>query len=331
MNKRFKTALIGCGTISYNHLTALAELDDVTVVALCDVHPERAEARKAEFELGAKIYTDFDELLEEEELDAVHIATPHYLHAPMTIAALEKGINVFLEKPLCISEAEADAMLAAEKNSSARVCVSFQNRFNAAFEYAKRLVESDGGATDGYGSVFWYRSREYYEGSDWRGRCATEGGGVMINQAIHTLDMLIQLLGKPTSVCATTANHHLKGVIDVEDSCEALIGFENGAQGGFYATTAFRGNDEITLVVKTKNHKLELRGARLAVDGAPVELATRASIGKDYYGGAHPIIIRKFYEAIADGLPMPVDMESARYSLSVLLAAYSSHDEVISI
>lgn len=331
MNKRFKVALVGCGTISYNHLTALAELGDVELVALCDVRPERAEARKAEFGLGAKIYTDFDELLKKEELDALHVATPHHLHAPMTVAALKKGINVFLEKPLCISEAEAEAMLRAEAESRGRVCVSFQNRFNSAFEYAKRLVESDGGAIDGYGSVFWYRSKEYYEGSDWRGKRKTEGGGVMINQAIHTLDMLIQLLGRPTSVCATTANHHLKGVIDVEDSCEAIIGFESGAQGAFYATTAFRGNDEISLVVKTKNHKLELRGSKLYVDGERVETATRKSIGKECYGGAHPIIIRNFYEAIDKELPMPISMESALPPLRVLLAAYRSHDEEIKL
>ena len=90
--KQYKVALVGCGTISYNHLTALSKLDHVKVVALCDIKPEKAEERAAQFKLDCKIYTDYYEMLEKEELDAVHVTTPHYLHAPMTIAALEKDI-----------------------------------------------------------------------------------------------------------------------------------------------------------------------------------------------------------------------------------------------
>ena len=113
--KQYNVALVGCGTISYNHLTALSKLENVMVVALCDIKPEKAETRKAEFNLDCKIYTDYYEMLANEKLDAVHVTTPHYLHAPMTIAALEKDIYVCLEKPMCINRDEIRALFEAEK------------------------------------------------------------------------------------------------------------------------------------------------------------------------------------------------------------------------
>ncbi len=330
--RKFKTAVVGCGKISFNHLKSLAMLENVEVVALCDAKPEKAEARKTEFNLNSKIYTDFNTMLECEELDTVHIATPHYLHAPMTIAALEKGINVFLEKPICINCEQIKAMLEAEAKSTARVCVSFQNRFNSSFLYAKKLIDEDGGALSGYGTVLWWRSADYYKKSDWRGTYEKEGGGVMINQAIHTIDLLIQFLGKPVKVKATTANHHLNGVIEVEDTCEGIIGFESGTEANFYATNSFKGNDPVTIVIKSQNHKVELRGSDLYVDKQYIERASSTGgIGKECYGNAHPIIIEKFYDAIATGEPMPVTLESAQYALRVLLAAYESQDKDVLI
>ena len=98
MSKKVKIAIVGCGVISYNHLFSLVELDDVEITALCDVIPEKAQKRKEEFSLDSKIYTDYNTLLKSEKLDAIHICTPHHLHASMTTDALKYGINVFLEK-----------------------------------------------------------------------------------------------------------------------------------------------------------------------------------------------------------------------------------------
>ena len=196
-SSQFKVALVGCGSVSPNHFYALELLKNVTIVAICDKIAEKAEACNAKYGLTANIYTDYDEMLEKEELDAVHIMTPHFLHAPMTIKALEKNINVFLEKPMCINHKEICDMISAEKKSKAKVCVCFQNRFVTAVTKAKEIVDSDGGAISAFGSVFWERTEEYYTGSDWRGSYATEGGGVMINQAIHTIDLICQFLGTP--------------------------------------------------------------------------------------------------------------------------------------
>ena len=258
-DKIFRIALIGCGSISANHLNGLASNDNVEIVALCDIIPERAEARAKEYSVDCKIYTDYYDLLEKEQLDAVHICTPHYLHAPMTIAALEKDINVFLEKPACINTEEIKQMIEAEKKSRGIVCVSFQNRLNPSTLLAKKLIEEDGGADFAYGAIFWHRNASYYTDSGWRGKKETEGGGVMINQAIHTIDLLCQFLGTPKEVCATVSNHHLKNVIDVEDSAEGIIYFENGKQASFYFTTDYPGRDTTMISISTKNQHFEFR------------------------------------------------------------------------
>ena len=327
MKKAFKIALVGCGVISYNHLSALAGIDNVTVVALCDKIPENAEKRKAEFNLNSKIYTDYYEMLNTEELDAVHITTPHYLHAPMTIAALEKDIYVCLEKPICINREEIAALIEAEKRSRASVAVSFQTRYNSANILAKKIAEEDG-IVSAYISVFWERTNEYYTESDWRGAYATEGGGVMINQAIHSIDHLISLLGKPIAVTATKANHKHKGIIEVEDTCEGMVEFENGKIGNFFATTAFTGTSRTSIFIKTTNHNLEIRNSKLYVDDKLVEDTNSLGyLGKEVYGDGHLTLIKKFYEAIEENREMPITLESAQWALRLLLAAYESNDK----
>ena len=333
MDKKFKVALVGCGNIAGTHLCDLAEMAGVSVVALCDTVEAKAEKYRDLYAADARIYTDYALMLEQEALDAVHITTPHYLHAPMTMLAIEKGTNVFLEKPMCISKEEISEMIEAERRSAGRVCVCFQNRFNPSTIKAKELTDADGGVISAYGSVFWSRGEKYYTESGWRGSYATEGGGVMINQAIHTIDMLCQFLGKPVSVCATTANHYLKGIIEVEDSCEGVIRFENGKQGNFYATTSCALSDDTTVYLKTKNHVVEMRMQRLYIDGKPVELIDEHTNyrSKACYGNSHGRVIEKFYSALLHGYDMPVTLESASQALKILLAAYKSGDTEIDI
>lgn len=160
-NKIYRVAVVGCGVISANHISAILECEGVEIAALCDVKLERAESRCAEFGLNSKIYADYYEMLNAEKLDAVHIATPHYLHAEMAIKALDLGINVFLEKPMCINHEQIKALLDAEKRSTAKICVCFQNRYNAATLKAREIAEADGGVVTAYGAVFWERDKAY--------------------------------------------------------------------------------------------------------------------------------------------------------------------------
>ncbi len=326
--KTFNVALVGCGTVSLNHLYALSLLDKVNVVALCDIDEAKAENAAKEFSLNCRIYKDYVTMLDNESLDAVHVSTPHYLHAKMAIEALNRGINVFLEKPMCISTSEIDELFKAEKESSASVCVCFQNRFIKATEHAKRIIEEDGDALAANFSLFWRRDEKYYTESGWRGSYSTEGGGVMINQAIHSLDLLTVLLGKPVQVCATTSNHHLKGIIEVEDTCEGIIEFENGKQANFYATTSASIGDYTSICITTKNHVIRIELPNIIVDGVFTSYEDKKNtVGKACYGSGHVDLIKMFYEALSTNGKMPVTLEEAQFAVRILLAAYKSNNE----
>ena len=334
MEKRpFRVAVVGCGAIAPNHLFALSALPEVRVCALVDPRLERAEAMRAKYAPEAKLFSDFETMLGEIRPDAVHICTPHYLHASMAMRALSAGIHVYLEKPMCRTAEEIPLLLEAAKASSAKITVSFQNRLNPTTLAALKIAEEDGGALRGYGTLFWDRGEKYYTESGWRGKRETEGGGVLINQAIHTLDLLCLFLGTPRRVTATTANHHLKGIIDVEDSAEGIIEFDGGKHAGFYATTSYLGGCETTVLLETAHHRLEIRSPDLYLDGVKVDLpkTLHAPVGKECYGAGHTYLIHRFYEAIASGEDAPIPPSEAQYALRVLLAAYRSGNESVEV
>ncbi len=334
-----KVALIGCGAISGNHLNALTELPSVEVVALCDIKPERARASADRFFPHAAIYTDYLEMLDTERPDAVHITTPHYLHAEMACAALSRDIHVFLEKPIAISEDEIRTLLDFERKSRGRIAVCFQNRFNAATLAVRELAREHGGVAAVRAMVTWERSAPYYTESGWRGAYKTEGGGVMINQAIHELDLAIGLCGVPVRVIGRHANHHLKGIIEVEDTCEIMVDFEGGARACFYATTAFPIDTPNFLEVYTGDKsRITMLGDFLYLNGEPITEAdafrhenASVSLGKTCWGNGHKKLIAMYYRALSEGEEMPVTLRSAADAVRVLLAAYRSDDTVVTL
>ena len=227
-----------------------------------------------------------------------------------------------------IGREEIEELIRAEEESCATVCVCFQNRFSPETQKMLEIINEDGGALTAFGALFWNRNEEYYTSSGWRGKMKTEGGGVMINQAIHTIDLLTLFLGIPKKLWATKSNHHLKSVIDCEDSCEGMIEFESGKRANFYATTSFSGPDKTIVYVKTKNHKIEYSHPTILVDDKPIHLeAGNVYIGKECYGTGHPYLIAAFYKAIEEGAPSPIPLTSAQYAVRILLAAYESNDK----
>lgn len=328
-NKIFRVGLIGLGAVSNNHIRSLLMNPQVQIVALCDVKEERLIQKKQENALDCALYTDYKEMILRESLDTVHIMTPHYLHAPMAVYALEHALDVFLEKPIGISPSDAQSILDAEARTGKHVCVCFQNRFSLATLKAKQLLDEDGGALSGYISVAWNRDEAYYQSSDWRGFYKTEGGGVMINQAIHSLDLACQFLGTPKTLKATVHNHHLAGIIEVEDTAEGVIEFEGGKSAVFFTTTAFVGGDQTSVLFKSAKRCIEIRDGKLLVDSESVELEEEALpyFGKSCYGRGHKYLIDRFYNALATGEEMPVSAKSACDALRILLAAYRSNGE----
>lgn len=331
--KLLRAAVIGCGAISVSHLMAIRESGMAEAVALCDIRPERAQEKRTAYAPNARLFTDWEEMLSAmPDIDVVHICTPHYQHAPMAAKALAAGKHVFLEKPVGISEEDIHTLAVAEKNAKGKLCVCFQNRFNDATLLLDELAGRYGTPLGARAFVNWYREEKYYLESGWRGFYETEGGGVMINQAIHTLDLMLRYLGTPEKLSATVANHHLSGKIDVEDSCELTAWFSNGAVGNFYATTSFCKDMPIILEIVYPEHTVLLYGGQVLDNGLPLAVpAMPQGAGKACWGAGHSRLIPLFYRSVLDGTPSPVPFASAALSLKVLLAAYRSCGRKVSV
>lgn len=322
-------ALIGCGAIARTHLEALAKLPETKISGLCDIKEERAAACAKDFGLDVPFFTDYQKMLQTLKPDVVHICTPHYLHFEMAAFALENGIHVVLEKPVCISQDQLQKLTDIAEKSTAKIAVSFQNRFLERNRAAKELIKSGkaGKVLGARGFVTWHREAPYYTESGWRGTMETEGGGVMINQAIHTLDLMLWLCGEAETVTATVANRHLPGVITVEDTAEATISFAGGATGLFYASTAYCTDAPIFLEVVCEHMTLTLFHETLLVNGEPCgeeNCPSTLTSSKSYWGQGHLYFLQDFYEKLDTGEAVMLTVPEAGKALRVLLAMYES-------
>ncbi len=327
-NEKFQTVIIGCGSIAQVHLRTLLDGGDAEIVGLCDIDPARTTAALTHFGLKVPTFTDYRQMLDALLPDAVHICTPHHLHCEMACEALSRGIHIYLEKPIAISLPEIARMEAAAAGSTSRVCVSFQNRTLPSIRLLLHLVEESGGMMGARAMVTWHRGRGYYSQDNWHGRQATEGGGVMINQAIHTLDLLLLAAGSPpVSVQGSTALYNNRDFTDVEDNAQFLVNFENGSNACFYATNNYCVDAQNFLDILCRDGTsvswfsghIYKNGERMDTEEAIV-----TAYGKSCWGGGHTICIHGFYDALRTGGEMPVPLESAAVSLRVLLALYRS-------
>ncbi len=298
--KKYRAAVIGCGVISKNHISALINSSRTELVAVCDIDETRAKAKA--MEAGCKYYTDYAEMIAGEELDAVHICLPHYLHSKAAIYAMEQGLWVLTEKPMDAFLPAAKEMARVSQETGMRLGVIFQNRFNPGSIMAKNLIESGeaGRVISLNATVCWHRDEAYYS-QRWRADYATAGGGVLINQAIHTLDLIRWLSGSEVASVNATAFHHGQTSAEVEDTAEGIIKFESGATGLFWFTINDAVDRMITLNVKCENCDIDIIGDAARVrfaDGRVLESGsdTRPTVSaKSCYGNSHDIQIDEFY------------------------------------
>lgn len=321
-----KTVLIGCGAISRNHVHALSCLNPCPLVAVCDTDRAAAEALLSEMGLSLPIYTDYREMLETVRPDAVHICTPHHLHAEMAIEALGRDIHVFMEKPVCINRAQLSRLQKAEQESAALLCICFQNRFINAVQTAKAMVESGelGRIRGARGFVTWDRGGAYYSESPWRGSIDTEGGSVLMNQSIHTLDLLLYFLGKPDEIKGTIANYrNLQN--DTEDTAHLYLKFPEERVALFYATNTFCRSRRVEWELICDNAILRAEGEKLYCnDSLIVESQSGTNKGKAVWGKGHEILIEAFYRAIRVSLPSPVPLSSAVDTMETIWTLYEN-------
>ncbi|MFV0412154.1 MAG: Gfo/Idh/MocA family protein [Oscillospiraceae bacterium] len=324
-----KAAIVGCGGIAQVQANVLLAMEEATLVACADIKREKSEAFAQRFQ--CRPYFSLETMLESEPIDVLHVLTPHCLHVPMALQAAEKGVHVFVEKPAYIQpQGFRQLKEAAER---VRVGVCFQNRYNANTRLAQSLL-AGGGAGRPLGArafVTWSRGEEYDRQSGWRGVLQTEGGGALINQGIHTLDLLVQLLGKPQGVSAAIANRHLPGIIEVEDTVEARIQFE-GAAALLYVSTGYSGNPPVIIEIDCENCRIRLEDPNLQIwwkDGRREEIhfEQAAMLGKAYWGTGHDSCIRDFYRSIQQQTPFCVDVESVKPTMDLLFGLYHSARE----
>ena len=319
----FRVGLVGCGGIAHVHAAVLKEMTDIDFAACADIRPERAAAFEAEY--GCKAYDSMEHMLEAERLDAVHLCTPHYLHPPMAALAAERGIAVFTEKPPAMEEEGWEMILSAARKVPVGIC--FQNRYNANVLACRKILEEGAyGALKGIRAfVTWNRYAEYYTSTDWKGKWATEGGGALINQAIHTLDLVVRFLGAPDAVESAMRNHHLRGVTEVEDTAEIWLRKEDRT-ALIYASTAYCADRPVIIELHFEKADVRLENDTLTLlqgeEQTVIPCRMDASLGRSYWGAGHKTCIQDFYRCVRTGEPYLNRPEGCEDTMRTLFEIY---------
>lgn len=319
-------AVVGCGDVSEVHFAAIAELPDVRLVAVYDVDATHRQA--AADRLGVVGYASVDAMLDAEHIDIVHVCTPHHEHVSVAGAALSRGVHVLLEKPLAESVSAGQRLLASAAASTATLGVCFQNRYNPTSVALKAALDSGefGRVIGARAQVMWTRTADYYRARPWRGTWAGSGGGVLMNQAIHTIDLVQWLLGDVAEVRGVTSTLLFADTIEVEDTAVGVLEHASGVRTNFYATLTHFEHAPVFIEVTCEHAVLVLDGdvnARFP-DGSLQLLAKRDEIttARTYWGASHERLIADFYRTIRAGEPFWIDAPEAAKSLRIAQAFY---------
>jgi predicted dehydrogenase len=321
-----RAAVVGCGDVSVVHLGALAALD-VDLVGVADVDPDRAKAAAQQWQTAA--FTRLNDLIDAVRPDVVHICAPHDQHAPLAVEALERGVAVLLEKPVGRTVADAERVIAAAAaHPEVKIGVCLQNRYNPPVRAARDLLGSGavGTVRGGSATVFWHRDAAYYANRPWRGHVAESGGGVLINQAIHTVDLMEWLLGDVTAVRGHAGTYGLEGVVDVEDTAHLLLDHDGGARSVVFATVTNVVDAPVTIEIAAERATLLIRGDLTVTydDGRVAVVAERqvATGGRAYWGASHQLLIADFYERLHDPEPFWITPAEGARSLRLIDQIY---------
>ncbi|MBI2299145.1 MAG: Gfo/Idh/MocA family oxidoreductase, partial [Armatimonadetes bacterium] len=316
-----RIGLVGCGIISSAHLDGWQSLAEVArVEAVCDVDPERAR-QAAEKLGGARVYTDYHQLLADPALDAVDLCLPHHLHRPVTEEALAAGKHVLCQKPIATTLADADAMLAAAERAGRVLAVAELSRFNPAVAKTRELLdEGVVGQPILVQSVMpWYQGGAYMQ-TAWRFAVDTMGGGALIDGGIHHVDLLLALLGRPLWVsCAT---RRVRDIFPAEDTAVVTGEFEGGVLATLTVLWSARHTPGVLLrVCGTEGTLTAEHGVvRVASDRLPDQTAEHTLPQLNGFGA----LMRDFVECTETGRRPRMGGPEARADLSFVLAAYES-------
>jgi predicted dehydrogenase len=344
-------ALVGCGAIAPTQAQALKEIPEYATLTHCaDLDETRARAFAQKYQL--KIAT-WAELLANPEIDVLTLCTPSGHHGKLSAEALQAGKHVIVEKPMEVSVAACDSLLAAIRDSNRKFGVISQHRFDPASQAVRKLLDEQalGRLIAADVRIPWYRTQEYYDSGDWRGTLALDGGGCLMNQGIHTIDLMLWLCGPVTEVYARTATAAHER-IEVEDLACATLTFANGSLGTLFASTAaypgfparlalhgtkgsavLEGDELHTLAIQGQEtitgpsasaHALQVAtgGTRKAVSHADANLSSPTASWK--WGDAHRAQFIDFVNAIREDRQPLVDAPAGRAAVALIKAIYES-------
>lgn len=347
--RKIKTALVGCGKVGGIHASALSKLPEAEFVAVCDFSRERAEAFAAKF--GAKPFTDLATMFRETGAEALCIATPHPLHAEAVIAAAEAGAHSLVEKPLAASLTDCDRMLAAVRKAGVKLGVISQRRLYEPVQRMKRAIDAGkiGRPVLGTFQMFSWRDEAYYASDPWRGKWSTEGGGVLVNQSPHQLDILQWLMGPIEEISGYWANLN-HPYIEVEDTAAATVRFRSGGlatittslsqRPGLFTKVHIHGSNGASVGVETDRGATFVAGMSEIAEPplndvwtipgeehllAEFQAADRARFREikptEHY---HALQIQDFLQAVRDDRPPLVPGEEGRIVVAMFDAIYRS-------
>lgn len=330
-------AIIGCGRISPNHLMAAKE-NNLNIVALCDLIPANMAEKITMCGLSADIkqYTDYKQMLDEEELDLVAIATESGKHASIALDCIERGINVIIEKPIALSLEDADAIIAAAEKKGVKVCACHQNRFNKSIQKIREALEQGrfGRLFHGTAHILWHRGRDYYEQAHWRGTWEQDGGALM-NQCIHNIDLLRWMMGDEVAEVIAYTDRLNHDYIEAEDLGIALVKFKNGAYGIIEGTTnVYPANLEETLYIFGEKGTVKAGGKSVNIieewvfadqlDDPEIIKAQFHENPPNIYGFGHKPLYADMIAAIENNRQPYVDAQAGRRAVELVLAIYKS-------
>lgn len=333
-----KYALIGCGRISVNHLRA-AKNNNFDIVAVCDINikhiEEVLEKNGLSKNLEIKRYINYKEMVAENEIDLISIATESGLHAEIALYCIENSINVIIEKPMAMSMKDADMIIKKSKEKKVKVCVCHQNRFNIAVQKTRQVLEQGRFGKISHGSVHirWNRNREYYAQAPWRGTWINDGGTLM-NQCIHGIDLLRWMLGDEIEEVYGVTRQQLHDYIEAEDVGIAIVKFKNGAIAEIEGTVnVYTKNLEETLYIFGEKGTVKIGGKSTnnidiwdfsdETEEDNKNKGFEESIS-NVYGNGHTSLFADMADAIKNERQPYVDAYAGRRALELVLAIYKS-------
>jgi predicted dehydrogenase len=326
-----RIGLIGAGNISDTHARAAVSIPGVEISAVYGTNREKTAGLARRY--GGVAYHDLDAFLAHRPMDLVAIGSPSGLHAEQAVAAARRGLHTLVEKPLDITTARVDALLAASDEAGVKVGVFFQDRLKPSIVELKAMVDAGrlGRPVLISGRVKWHRPPEYYAGSRWRGTWVLDGGGALMNQGIHTVDLLVWLFGPVARVHAGVATRLHR--IEVEDTAAAVLEFESGALGVIEAATSvfpgyarrveITGSEGTVILEDDRLVRIDLRSAESHGQAAddPSASATSPVVAD---ATPHRRVLEDFIRAIRTNTAPACDGREGRRSVAVVEAIYAS-------